>query len=385
MNKKAIIILILSALTIYTYAQEKKEYWDNGNLKSITNYSDGEKDGLWYAYYEDGGQKERGRYDSGKKGGAWREYYFNGETKRVRQFDEGILSGFMAYHFNGRMMVTGVYDEDEKKHGNWQQFYENGWSKLKGDYSHGEKQGEWKFYKENGNIYKIENYNVGVKTSKWEMSDDDKIKTGKNIKNTYSYTDNRLNGEWKFYNEKGKCIEIGNYLNDKKDGQWTYYYDNGQLKKVELMDEGKLIEIISYSDINGNALDQGTLKEGNGSVKEYNSEGVATTVNYVNGEVIDWDNYSTLNSLAWNVYENESDKEKLANAVKWVKRSIELNKNYYNSDTYAALLYKMGNYKEALVIAQEAITIAKKDNEDFSATTKLIEEINSKLKKPIKK
>jgi len=371
---------------MYTYAQEKRVYWDNGNLKSVSNHKDGEKDGMWETYYEDGRQKEYGRYVNGKEDGAWREYYFNGETKRIRQFKNGVLSGYMSYYINGKLQVTGLFDDDEKKHGNWQQFYENRTLKLNGDYQHGEKHGAWKYYNSYGVIYKVQNYEDGVKTSKWETDFDagDESVTRDN-KRIVHYSDGKLDGEWKFYNEKGKCIEKGNYRDDKKDGIWIYYYANGQLNKVQIMDGGKLMEVTSYFDNNGTPLDRGTLKNGNGTVKEYSSEGVVTVVEYANGEVIDWDNYTTLNSLAWDVYENESDNEKLENAIKWVKRSIELDKNYYNSDTYAALLYKTGNYKEALVIAQEAIVIAKETSDDFSVTAKLIENIKSKLKKTIKK
>lgn len=375
MNIRITFTLIYSILTISIYAQEKRTYWDNGNLKSITNHNDGKKDGMWEDYFENGERKWYRSFDNGIKVGTSREYYFNGETKRVRQFNNGTLTKYMSYHINGRMMVTGLFDENGKKHGNWKQFYENGWPKLKGDYSHGEKQREWKFYNENRNIYKIENYNKGVNTSKWEVD----INEG--VELITRDVGDKLNGEWKFYNEKGKCIEKGNYKNDKKDGEWVYYHANGQLKKVQLWNEGKLMEVVSYFDSKGNSLDKGTLKKGNGTVKEYNTEGVITVTEYANGEVIDWNNSSKLNSMAWNVYEVESDTEKIINAIVWVKRSIELDKNYYNTDTYAALLYKIGNYKKALLIAQEAIEIAKKDDDDFSVTTKLIENIKSKLKR----
>jgi len=385
MSKKVIVSLFFSVITMYSYAQEEKTYWDNGNLKSVTNYSDGKKNGIWNTYYEDGNRKEQGRYDNGKKGGTWREYYFNGETKRIRQFSNDVILGYTAYHFNGRIMVVGTFDENGKKNGNWEQFYENGYSKLNGEYNHGVKQGKWKFFLVNGNIYKIENYTTGVKTSKWEMNDDDKNRLDTSVDKYRVYNDDRLNGEWKFYNESGKCIEIGNFKNDKKDGEWTYYFDNGQIEKVQLWDDGNLMEIISYVDNKGVSLDKGRLKNGTGTVKEYNAQGEVTAIEYANGKILDWDDYSTLNSLAWNVYEVENDKEKIANAIVWVKRSIELDKNYYNTDTYAALLYKIGEYDKALLIAQEAIEIAKKYNDDFSATVKLIESIHMDLKKTGKK
>jgi len=90
-----------------------------------------------------------------------------------------------------------------------------------------------------------------------------------------------------------------------------------------------------------------------------------------------WDDYSALNTMAWNYYENSDDKECLMQAVSWVVRSIELNSTYPNNDTYAALLYKLGEYDAALRQAETAISIAKRDDRDYRETTGLIEKIKA--------
>lgn len=88
-----------------------------------------------------------------------------------------------------------------------------------------------------------------------------------------------------------------------------------------------------------------------------------------------WDSSNSLNSLAWNAYENYSDIKILLKAIKAVERSIELDRNSHNTDTYAALLYKTGNYTKALKMAKESIDIAKTRGEDYQITTELIEKI----------
>ncbi len=414
-------MLIFSAITMSGYTQEKKTYWDNGNLKSITNHNEnGEKTGYWKIYYQSGELKESGRYEDGKKSGNWNEYYYNGTRKKRTHYYNGLITEKETYYENGRAMVIGNFDDNEKKHGIWEQYYDNWQQKLKGEYSHGKKHSQWKYYTSDGKLYKVENYKMGVRASKWEgahhnNSTDNRVKDGASeaslegvveatnseavdaaraavdaVKETTdgvedvtrSYYRNRLNGEWKFYNEKGKCIEIGNYIDDNKDGKWTYYYDNGTLKKVQSWKEGKLMEVLSYVDPKGNSYDKGTLKYGSGTVKEYNSKGeLISTIEYIYGKKLDWNNSSQLNNLAWDVYENENNIEVLNNAIKWVKRSIELNKNYYNTDTYAALLYKTGKYKQALTYAEQAVKIAKKQGDDYDSTTKLIEQIYLKMKK----
>lgn len=93
-----------------------------------------------------------------------------------------------------------------------------------------------------------------------------------------------------------------------------------------------------------------------------------------------WEDGFRLNNLAWEIYENTDDAEELNNAILYVKRSIDINRNYYNLDTYSALLFKTNNFQKANEIGREAIRIAKRDSIDYEATTKLIKKFNAKDK-----
>ena len=70
----------------------------------------------------------------------------------------------------------------------------------------------------------------------------------------------------------------------------------------------------------------------------------------------------------------------LLKAIIIVEHSIELEKNYNNVDTHAALLYKTGNYTKALKRAKEAIYIAKSHEIDYTSTTNLIQKLLKKCK-----
>ena len=69
---------------------------------------------------------------------------------------------------------------------------------------------------------------------------------------------------------------------------WRAYHKNGRLAcKVEYYD-GKLINIISYFDIKGNALEKGSIKNGNGTVKEYDENGkLIKETTFSKGEIIE--------------------------------------------------------------------------------------------------
>lgn len=92
-----------------------------------------------------------------------------------------------------------------------------------------------------------------------------------------------------------------------------------------------------------------------------------------------WDDPDALNERAWSVCEDEVDPAQIQEALGWAKRSIQLHSEYANHDTYAALLYKSGNYKKARKEAEKAISLAIKEEEDYTETSALLEKINEHM------
>ena len=101
----------------------------------------------------------------------------------------------------------------------------------------------------------------------------------------------------------------------------------------------------------------------------------ATTEAYINK--FGKDDVHLLNTVAWGFYENIDDKALLAKAAEWAKHSVELEPAYYNNDTYAAVLYKLGKKAEAQAAAEKAIELAKKDGEDYKETQLLLDKIKA--------
>lgn len=85
-----------------------------------------------------------------------------------------------------------------------------------------------------------------------------------------------------------------------------------------------------------------------------------------------WDE---LNELAWMFYEVADGKKNLKCALGWAQKSVEMDSNYYNNDTVAALYYRLGKKKKAMATAEKAIELAKKSGDDYSATQLLLENI----------
>ena len=77
----------------------------------------------------------------------------------------------------------------------------------------------------------------------------------------------------------------------------------------------------------------------------------------------DFENSTGLNKYAWMLAEakEEMSKELVGKAVKMAKRSVELDANFANIDTYACVLNKVGMIEEAKVQAKKSIELAPED------------------------
>jgi len=410
------------------------DYHEHGKIKEKGSYSNGNKEGIWEAYHENGSLKEITPYKNGKIHGEWTEYdddeilmsrtlikdgdfknlhktsfYPNGQIRAIGSSDNGLEFGeWKLYYENGQLKEVNHYNEG-RKNGEWKLYYESGQLKSQGQHVNGDRDGKFIWYKEDGKIkgateYK---YNSQYVMGEWKYFDNGNLESvelyqrDELVEWKYYYESGQLKevrqyykkrtrtGEWKYYYKSGQLRLLAHYNDEIPQGEFKLYHENGQLYKTQIWEYyKKLMKVNSCFDAKRNVLNVGTLKNGTGTVNEYNAIGeLINTVEYIEGKKTEnsvslddvWNDSNKLNSLAWKAYEEEIDKVKLGLAIKWVQHSIELDENYYNTDTYAALLYKISNYKQALNIAKKAILIAKKTNIKYKATQELMEKINLKL------
>lgn len=88
----------------------------------------------------------------------------------------------------------------------------------------------------------------------------------------------------------------------------------------------------------------------------------------------------TINGCAWTIYENCDDKGVVAQATTWMDSICTSTDEYAYEDTYAALLYKKGDYKKAEEVALHAIDLGNTAGEDVSGTEALLANIRMKIK-----
>lgn len=89
------------------------------------------------------------------------------------------------------------------------------------------------------------------------------------------------------------------------------------------------------------------------------------------------DDHNQLNSIAWRFYEITDDVAMLTKARAWAKKSVDMDSNYMNNDTLAAICFKLKEKDMAAKHAMIAIELAKKDGDEAKETKELLDKINA--------
>lgn len=356
----------LKATTTYKDGEkegEKTVYDENGSLIETTMYKEGKLEGPYTIFYKNGTIKEAGFFKNDYSDGEKKWYYENEKISGIGHYIKGERVGkFISYKKNGIIRSATEYDDSPYVLGEWK-YYEDGQLKSEELY-HRKGIVDWKYYYPNGQLKILEQHKDGFSTNQV--------------------------GTWIYYRPDGIIAKVIAYLDERDNKIVKFYHKNGTLYRENTMHYSRIENLIFCYDDKGNTLNKGTLKDGNGTVNEYNAKGILMNIaTYKDGALLDnslsidgMEIFSDkLNEAAWFFFENEADSIKLKQAINWVQQSIAIDKNYYNTDTYAALLYKTKKYEEALKVAKEAITMAENKNIKHAETTDLLKLIQAQLDK----
>ena len=228
-----------------------REYYENGNLKVEGFYKDCKYETNRTRIYILGcgvGQKT----DSltlGIRHGKLKTYYENGKVKSISNFHCGLRQGnFYDYYENGIIETQEFYFEDKLKSS--QSYSENGnIEEIKNFEYHFKKSRDYKttnhkeFY-ENGDL-KIVNIIVeeenDIETENYkEYFQNGFLKIEKTLSN------NSKNGVYREYFENGNVKYEGEFKNDKPKGKLYFYREDGRIDKIETWKNNKLIPLKEY-------------------------------------------------------------------------------------------------------------------------------------------
>lgn len=229
-----------------------KFFWPNGNLQMEVSYLNNKKHGFLKRYDENGNFLSVEKYENDELIADAKEtkvlekkvaYHPNGQPSIIatyykgvpegtrREFDENgkVIKGY-GYE-NGWLRYEGILDMNGKRQGLWKEFYPTGELRSQGKYLNSNPVGLWKFFFPDKTIEIIGNYdNKGRKAGEWLW-----FYVNGDTMMIENYTDGELDGEFVEFDEKGKILSKGLYVEGTEDGQWIYH-NNGYTEKGSYYD-----------------------------------------------------------------------------------------------------------------------------------------------------
>ena len=188
----------------------KKDYWDNGNLKSVLRYENDQLNGLCEWYLLNGKLQMEATYKDNKMNGPLRRWHENGKIMEESWYKDGVQDSiFRAYSLKGILVEEGYY-VDGKLNGEYKRWYENGQVFQEGQYADDMMDGSWLIFYADGKLAATANFDkgTGVQTS---------------------------------YEQSGyKCL-VTNYEDNEKHGKETYFNPDGTVTRVAVYEHGEWV------------------------------------------------------------------------------------------------------------------------------------------------
>ena len=188
---------------------ESREYYEEGDIKSISHFKNDIPDGVFISYYQNGNMEEKYAYVNGQANGECFSYYENGKLEERYFLKNGEIDGeAFAYYPSGKLRGKEV-------------------QKL------GKREGESIIYHENGNIKQKSTF----KNDKREGDLFIYFPSGK-LRQTEKYINGKIEGEVIEYYESGTIKEKAYFINDKQEKEHFFYDKKGKLIKTDIYKNG---------------------------------------------------------------------------------------------------------------------------------------------------
>jgi len=251
--KKGLILVLLIAVSLFTFAQEtenytdanglKQGYWDEttGHMTSKGHYLDNLKDGSWVNYHNNGMVNSVISYIKGKKNGTAIFIDQRAYLKYEQNYKNDILDGAYKEYAPGGRMKKELNYKDGKLHGAKKIYYDNGRVQEESFYVDGQKDGIAKWYSQNGKLVAEFYYKMGI----FDGTQKAYYNTGELMSEGF-YTNNKKEALYKEYYIDGTVKLEGQYERDLKTGEWNEYSEDGKLIKLTVYKKGEVKKEKSY-------------------------------------------------------------------------------------------------------------------------------------------
>jgi hypothetical protein len=248
-----------------------KFYYPSGRLQSEGNLKEGKPEGFWINYFENGRKKSEGNRKNFQLDSIWNFYNEKGILVQSFNYREGKKEGFKRiFEPDSGKLVSEEHFIADLKDG-YSFFYKNNYKYKDIPFVKGKENGLGREYNKDGLILTLTTYKNGFLQREERINRRDQA--------------NRKQGNWKSFFSSGKVYTESKYLNDKLDGYYKEYNEKGDLIKTEKYIDGVLqvnvAELIKLDTkktffSNGQVKTSGTFKQGiaEGVTRFYDSTGV---------------------------------------------------------------------------------------------------------------
>ena len=219
---------------------EKREYYEEGDIQSVSPFKNNVADGIFITYYQNGNIKVKNTYKNGNEEGEGLFYYENGQLEEKYFMKNGKLDGEAINYFeDGKIRNKAIFKDgiilEEEVHEN---------NEIKKNIFKNEEIVQQDVYTKNkilkATIFFLENEKTKIITYH---------KNGNKQEEVFSIN-GLLDGEAFIYYPSGKLENKSFFKDGKREGESLTYYENGKLKKKILYKNGMKngIAIIYYEN-----------------------------------------------------------------------------------------------------------------------------------------
>ena len=212
-NARLFIALLCTLFLIASCTKVKREYHNNGKLKSETHYRCGKETGttVYYHFWYPTKTMEI-EMKKGKKHGKFIKRYFNNNVESIAYYKKDLLDGVETYYYKSGQMSMQTHYTMGVKNGPVTTWHPDGVIQESGAFVNDLFDGNWENYDERGLL----------------------IGEGSFVKGT---------GKRMVYDHIGRLQTETNYVNNKKEGPEIHFLPSGEVEKTILFKEDRIIEI----------------------------------------------------------------------------------------------------------------------------------------------
>ena len=233
-----------STITDYQF-----KYYPNWQLVEEPGFNDrGLYDGKWESFYIDGATSKKFSYDEGKRDKIWMSYFQDGRRENYTFYtqDSLVTDYDFTYFANLQIKEEPEFNKNGLFDGKWEQFYEDGETKMTFSYDESKKDKIWmSFYPDNRRQnYTYYNQDTLVTDYDFKYYDNIKIIDDPDLYD-YAYYMNLEVVKKPRYDNLQIVEEPSFSKNGLFDGKWDSFFENGDQWRTFHYEEGLKVKIWS--------------------------------------------------------------------------------------------------------------------------------------------